>query len=386
METQTHPQLVSQPGSDTLRLTGRMDPKERFYRQFLDEAADLQDQISQLASMSGIAGDRQTAIDQVLAGLTKLQNQVADAADFTPAYDRRQYGEAIKALHEKLNTTVTKVTPKSRFQFKRTAETPYVDMGAPENDPRLNPGSLSMNGQARKVDPAVPEAEADDIVAELPKSKDYNGEMARPSLSPVRHPSFTTAKNINISHQKGLHVILPTSAGSATAAGSLTDLQDCIVDMSVPTVEGSPFPGLALRNIASSIIIAGRVSGPVHITNVTDSILVITAHQVRIHECSNVDIYLHCSSTPIIEDCTSMRFAPLPEHYMTEAERSTENQWNQVNDFKWLKASHSPNWTVLSDSQKLAEGDWKKLGQPGASATETLRNIGLPRRRSSGSS
>jgi uncharacterized iron-regulated protein len=43
--------------------------------------------------MSNIAGDRQSAIDHVLAGLAKLQNSVADAADYTPAYDRRQYGE-----------------------------------------------------------------------------------------------------------------------------------------------------------------------------------------------------------------------------------------------------------------------------------------------------
>lgn len=190
-------------------------------------------------------------------------------------------------------------------------------MGAPENDPRLNPGSLSTNGQARKAEVGILEPEAQDTIAELPKGKDYNDEMARPSLSSIRQPSFSTAKNISISNQTGLHVILPPSAARATAAGSLTDLRDCIVDMSVPTAEGSPFPGLALKNISNSVIVAGRVTGPVHITNVTDSILVMTAHQVRIHDCTNVDIYLHCSSHPIIEDCKGMRFAPLPQYYVS---------------------------------------------------------------------
>lgn len=389
METQTQPSKLSHPGaSPTIYLTGKMDPKERFYRHFLDEVADIQDQIAQLESMSNIAGDRQSATDHILAGITKLQNSVADAADFTPAYDRRQYGEAVKVLQDKLNTTIAKVTPKSRFQFKRTSQIPHVDMGAPENDPRLNPGSLSANSQQRKVEVGLVGTEVHDTITELPKSKDYNDEMSRPSLSSIRQPSFSTAKNISIANQTGLHVVLPPSAARATAAGSLTDLRDCIVDMSVPTAEGSPFPGLALKNISNSLIIAGRVTGPVHITNVSDSILVMTAHQVRIHDCSNVDLYLHCSSHPIIEDCKGMRFAPLPEHYMTEVEKTTENQWNQVDDFKWLKAGHSPNWNILSDSQRVDEKIWKDVvpGQPTANMTETLRTIGLPRRRSSGSS
>lgn len=73
---------------------------------------------------------------------------------------------------------------------------------------------------------------------------------------------------------------------------------------------------------------------------------------------------------------------------MTEAEQATENQWNQVDDFKWLKAGHSPNWTILSDSQILDEKVWKDIvpGKPDENVTDTLRAIGLPRRRSSGSS
>lgn len=53
----------------------------------------LQDQIGQLTHLSGIGGERQEATDHILAGISKLQNEVADAAEFTPAYDRRQYSE-----------------------------------------------------------------------------------------------------------------------------------------------------------------------------------------------------------------------------------------------------------------------------------------------------
>ena len=201
-------------------------------------------------------------------------------------------------------------------------------MGAPENDPRFSPGSLSRNNTLNVtlepdpsaiVDQSRPESE--DTVGALPseEGKNYNAEMAKPSKSSLRKPSFSMAKQIGISGQQNLHIILPVSAARATAAGSLTDMSECIVDMSIPTStsSGTPFPGLTLKNIKGSLIIAGRVSGPVHITNVKDSTLVIVSRQVRIHDCKNVDLYLHCASHPIIEDCSGMRFSPLPQCYVS---------------------------------------------------------------------
>lgn len=66
---------------------------------------------------------------------------------------------------------------------------------------------------------------------------------------------------------------------------------------------------------------------------------------------------------------------------MTDVETSTENQWDQVDDFKWLKADHSPNWTTLPEAQRLGEDIWNKVvpGQPGVSVQETLQKVLLPR-------
>jgi hypothetical protein len=67
-----------------------------------------------------------------------------------------------------------------------------------------------------------------------------------------------------------------------------------------------------LKDIKNSLIIVGHVAGAAHITAVQDSIIVVASRQVRMHDCNNVDIYLHCSSRPIIEDCRNVRFAPIP--------------------------------------------------------------------------
>lgn len=273
--------------------------------------------------MSNIAGERQEAHNHVLASIAKLQNGVADAKEYTPSYDRKQYADSIKALQEKLAQTVQRVTPRSRFQFRRPNNEPHIDMGRPENDPRLNPAHFSPEQRAATFPPslsssAVQDGDDEDQLGELPVVKNYNEELSKPSQSSIRKPSFSAARHIGISNQTRLHIILPISASKATAAGSLTELSGCIVDMSVPTLKaGSPFPGLALKNIKGCLIVAGRVGGPVHITGVKDSIIVVAARQVRIHECSNVDLYLHCASHPIIEDCSGMRFAPLPDCYVS---------------------------------------------------------------------
>jgi len=162
------------------------------------------------------------------------------------------------------------------------------------------------------------ERDSKDTVGDLPSfPKNYNEEMTRGVAGPIRKPSFSQATNVNISGHNGLHIILPSSASRATSSGSLTKLNKCIVDMSVPTATGAPFAGLALKHIKQSLIMAGHVAGAAHITGVEDSIIVVASRQVRMHDCKNVDIYLHCASRPIIEDCHNVRFSPIPECYVS---------------------------------------------------------------------
>lgn len=162
------------------------------------------------------------------------------------------------------------------------------------------------------------ETESKDALGALPSfPKNYNAEMQGGAPGPIRKPSFSHATNVNISDHIGLHIILPSSASRATSSGSLTKLSRCIVDMSVPTSTNAPFAGLALKNIKNSLIIAGHVAGAAHITGVEDSIIVVDSRQVRMHDCRNVDIYLQCASRPIIEDCSNVRFSPIPENYVS---------------------------------------------------------------------
>lgn len=230
--------------------------------------------------------------------------------------------QTVKSLQDSLNSTIAQVKPRSRFQFKRPPKTTgHVDMGAPMNDPRLNPGSLPPNSlRSSATSTSAPSPSTKEA---HPSQKDYNAELRAQKDAPLtRRPSFANASSVTLTNHSNLHIVLPASASSATGSGSLTSLHRCVIDLSIPTISKeatqtpSPFRGLAMRDISDSVIVAGRVDGPVHITAVSNSIIVVIARQVRIHECKNVDVYLHCGSHPIIEDCRGMRFAPLPSRYV----------------------------------------------------------------------
>ncbi|KAI1291381.1 tubulin binding cofactor C-domain-containing protein [Xylaria venustula] len=359
------------------------DPKEKFFRHFQAEVTLIQDEIDSLATTSPVDGERQAGTDKVLAGISRLSNEVMDATDFIPSYDQRAYSQAVKALTEKLNVTTGKLGPKSRFQFKtrKTGATPTYSQSTP--DPRIRKPWGSDGSQDIEDDSntSAVEVETPDAVGALPSlssAKNYNEELSRSeNVGGVRKPSFSTAKNIAISDHTGLHIMLPSTASRATASGSLTNLTRCIVDMAVPTSTGAPFAGLALKNIKQSLVVAGHVAGPAHITGIEDSIIVVAARQVRMHDCKNVHVYLYCASHPIIEDCSEVAFAPLPSYYSNKSTPSETNQWDKVDDFKWLKDTASPHWSILAEDSRVLGDVWENTvcGKATMSTDDILREL-----------
>ncbi|KAI0379414.1 TBCC-domain-containing protein [Hypomontagnella monticulosa] len=348
------------------------DPKERFFRYFQAEITVIQGQIDDLATISPVGGERQDCIDTVLAGISRLSNEVMDAGDYIPAYDQRAYTQAMKALTDKLNETTASFAPKSRFQFKSKSKP--AAKSEPQADPRVR---TSFSNVGSKHSPVLDAAKRDAAVVASTSEKDYNEELEQ--QSGVRKPSFSNAKSISIYDHSGLHIMLPSTASRATSSGSLRDLERCVVDMTIPTSTGAPFAGLALKNIKNSLIVAGHVAGPVHITGLQNTVVVVAARQVRIHECKNVSLYLHCASHPIIEDCSGMRFAPLPEFYASKLGVNGENQWDQVDDFKWLKTEPSPNWGILPEDERISADVWQNTvcGSPSLSTDDILRRADI---------
>lgn len=379
-------------------LKPEMDPKERFYRHFEAQATALQEDIANLANISSTAGERKDATDHILGGISRLTNEVSDASEYAPPRDQMIYGQALKALREQVNIQSRGLGPTTGFQFTQESKDSWVSAG---KDKAL--------AEADNDSDATVQAETKDAVGDLPSfagsasaaaaaagAKDYNAEMASQSGGGVRKPSFSQARDIDISNHRGMHIILPTTASRATTSGTLTELRGCVLDMSAPFAcnkkgahhrgggggGAAPFNTLAIRNISGSLVIAGQVAGPAHITGIRDSVLVVNARQVRMHECRNVTVYLWCGSHPIIEDCEDVRVAPLPDVFLGRGQNNSadSNQWDRVDDFGWLKTEPSPNWRRLAgDDHAVAEDFWTTTvkGGPALSTQDILREVSI---------
>ena len=375
----------------------------------------IREKIGELENVAAVGGERQDAIEHILACLTRLSSEVADASHYLPAYDQRTCQEAIKALREQFEKVRATFKPKTRFQFKNRNGVPHKPFPASECD---GENSNTRAGEMRWM--PVPSSDGNDIpppkcedplmnlpgLKPAPPPKNYNAVIA--TSTGIRKPSFSTVKEINIAHHNGLHIVLPGTAAAATSSGTVTDLDQCVIDMSIPTISSGvpaplPFRSLALKNIKNSLIICGHVEGPVHITNLKNCVVMAMAQQVRIHECEDVTFYLHVLSRPIIEDCKNVRFAKTPAGYvsylsislsrfggedtntvmsqLTEKQQLEEaNLFDQVDDFKWLKATPSPHWSLVPEEEIIQEPIWKKylVGRIGpAKVEDTLRAFGI---------
>jgi len=149
--------------------------------------------------------------------------------------------------------------------------------------------------------------------------------------------------------------------------------------MSSPTSTGGPFAGLTLKNIKASLVVCGQVAGATHITGLERSVIVAATRQFRMHGSKNVDVYLHCASRPIVEECEGVRFAPLPGVFATDVQDGSLNHWDQIDDFDWLQAEQSPHWSILPEAKRVEERVWKEVvpGGPSISLEEILKAVGV---------
>ena len=101
-------------------------------------------------------------------------------------------------------------------------------------------------------------------------------------------------------------------------------------------------------------ILTGPVSGSLLMHNCIDCTVIVAARQFRIHHAESCTFLIHALSRPIIEHCKGLRFAPYPVQYNGLPKQLEEagllrksSTWRNVDDFRWLRRQHSPNWELI---------------------------------------
>ncbi|ORY12022.1 tubulin-specific chaperone c [Clohesyomyces aquaticus] len=372
--------------------------KERFFRYFQHEVTALQEQMERLNKTSCAGSERNDAVDHCLAGIERLSHEVKDASSYIPAYDQRTYGQAIKALSEKLQNTRNSFAPPKKFQFKTARKNPSAisPSDAAELAQQKKLGVLGYKSDTSnanssfaptpldKMSPSEEKVEQELLRAANQKSPEgADSSSTHDSTSSgtgTRQPSFSNTTSVTISSHTGAHIILPVSASHATSSGAVSNLRRCVVDLSPATInDGGAFATLMLKNIKDSLIVCGQVAGAIHITDVSNSVIVVACRQFRMHASKSTDVYLHSASRPIIEDCEGIRFASLPEKFTTPVLSGMPNQYDQIDDFKWLKLEPSPHFSLLPADQYIADRVWKDVvpGGHNVSLDDALKAVGL---------
>ncbi|KAJ2309218.1 hypothetical protein IWW52_005754, partial [Coemansia sp. RSA 2704] len=154
----------------------------------------------------------------------------------------------------------------------------------------------------------------------------------RPTQAPTGNSgvfSFTGVSNQWIVASSNL---ADNSAGSADC--ELRDISHCVIDLR--PVAGS-LRALNCHRVENSLIICGRFSGSATVRDSKHCVMVLGVRQLRFESSCHVDVYTYCTSHPIIEKSSDMRFAPYPQPFGLQMTDPLPNLYDKVEDFNWLK-------------------------------------------------
>lgn len=245
-----------------------------------------------------------------------LHKFLNDSVMFLTQYHLRRAQEALQKLQTSLAETREESLPKKKFAFRaRTKESDKVS--ALESDkPSLDGSGIS------KVDGTVASVQC----------------------------GFSNMDSVHLTK---------TADEIQNRDVLLTHLTNCKVRLF-----GSPST-LHLKQIDSCEILSGPVSSSVFIDHCRNSTLAFPCQQLRTHNTTDTQVYLHVTSRAIIEDCRGVSFAPFSWSYPTLEEDfavsgldQDRNNWSQVDDFNWLAAgTPSPNWTVIPEVDRKTTWD-----------------------------
>ncbi|KAF8186413.1 tubulin binding cofactor C-domain-containing protein [Pholiota molesta] len=137
---------------------------------------------------------------------------------------------------------------------------------------------------------------------------------------------------------------------------SLSDLESCVVNLLPPTAEDAAeghikISALHARNLTNCVLLLPEVEGSALLHDMFNCVVVLGCHQFRMHSSKNIDVLLSISSTPIIEDCTSIRFGHYPPSFHPSPLHS-EPQPLSIQDFSHIRPTPSPNYSSMNEERQ----------------------------------
>lgn len=301
-----HQTRVRSKESDSLPLFESTDS-------FLACFSDLKQSItSELAKMEETPNSFiKLDLDNVSALIADIEKLLAQNSYHLPSYEVRASLKTISDLKESLDNVALKLLPRKKFSFK-------------SKGPKQNLPVVAEKKEAEK--PELVSSERMSRVLDTPGFRNREGEVLVENLKGKDMGEFT-----------------------------LSDLGSCDVRL----VGRSR--AIFIHRLRNCKVYVGPVMGSVLIDDAEGCVFVLASHQIRIHNARGCDFYLRVRSRPIIEDSNGVRFAPYCLQYdgieedLRESKLDEETgNWANVDDFKWLRAVQSPNWSILPENERTS--------------------------------
>lgn len=129
----------------------------------------------------------------------------------------------------------------------------------------------------------------------------------------------------------------------------LKDLTDCEV------IINAVYKTLYLENLRNCRVYSGVVENSIFGENIFDSELDCIAQQIRIHKTHNAKFNVFVISNMIIEDSDGLKVSKwhsssseVTELFGNSMFKGKINNWADVKDFNWIKATASPNFEIIA--------------------------------------
>ncbi|XP_028311321.1 tubulin-specific chaperone C-like isoform X2 [Gouania willdenowi] len=279
-------------------------------------------------------------------------------------YNVREAQAALQKLQSSLSKTIEECLPRKKFKFSHRTRTK-----ASEKAQKAELG-LSNTPEAESGNASAPPAREQCGISNL--SNEFvtkTSEEISKQVVLLTHCNTPEAESGNASapptrEQCGIsnlsnEFVTKTSEEISKHVVLLTHLTHCKVRLF-----GSPST-VHLKHIEDCEILCGPVASSVLIDHCTNSTLAFPCQQLRIHNTTNTQVYVHVTSRAIVENCSRVGFAPftwsyprLEEDFCLSGLDKDRNNWNLVDDCNWLETgTPSPNWTVITEGERKNNWD-----------------------------
>eukprot|EP01031_Cornospumella_fuschlensis_P035090 gene35090-42499_t len=258
------------------------------------------------------------------ARIGQLQTYATESTNALPAYDVRRSQEILDALASEVKAVEAQVQPKKKFAFSSKPKASAVTLAPPST------------------------AAVASTVPEQPAVSAESKAVLPPDSFVISHRQ---GEELSFTYEQIVALLPQTSSANPHIQLHIQRCSDCVI--CVPLLLGS----VRIEHIARCTLLLGPCLTSVYIEGaVDDCVLAVACHQLRVHNTHDSALLLTCKSHPIIEDCVGLRCGPYTAQYPSLPQQLHEASLNtaptdnhtKVVDFRWHKATPSPNWRALT--------------------------------------